>query len=429
MDKLNILVLHRMGDPKYWRAAVRDLEFMLPTYAAGHNYIVHAADLPLPQFIKDIDFHGIVLGPTFLCSRFRPRKRARVLKDYDFIRESNAFKIAMPQDDYNCSALLDEWMVRWNIDLVYAVCPDNWELLYPKYLSRQGSIKLGYTGYIPDHLIDRWKSPKPFIEREVDVSYRSNDLHQYYGKYGFIKAYLGDIFKSRVDGFGLVLDISTKTSDMIPGTMWYDFVENSRFCLATNSGSSLYDPHDEIRKKINLFIIDYPQATFEEVEQHCFPGLDGKCVFTAISPRNIEAALAKTVQIATPGDYSGILDAMEHYIPIEPDCANISDVLSMMFDHLKVSSIAEKCKESVLSVEALRLNNHVNDLILQIEDGVSEKKPRVTDGRVVEEFIRKHHEEVTHKSKYFWARQRAFNFAGNLAIRFGPKTVKRFIRE
>jgi hypothetical protein len=42
-----------MGDPRFWRMAVRDLEFMLPTYAPEHNYIVHDGNMALPDFVKE----------------------------------------------------------------------------------------------------------------------------------------------------------------------------------------------------------------------------------------------------------------------------------------------------------------------------------------------------------------------------------------
>jgi hypothetical protein len=393
-DRLNILVLHKMGDPKFWRKAVRDLEFMLPTYAPEHNYIVHAGDLPLPEFVKEIKFHGIVLGPTFLYTRSNPKAFEIALEDYDFIRTSDAFKIALPQDDYYCSALLDRWMVDWNIDLVYTVCPEHWDVLYPRYLEQCGSIRPGFTGYVSEEMICKWQTPKAFERRTIDVSYRSHTKHRNYGRLGFTKAYIGEIFRSKVHGSGLVLDISTKNSDMIPGTKWYDFVENSRFCLASISGSSLLDREGKIKSKVNAYVESHPKATFEQVERYCFPGEDGKYIFTAISPRNIEAALAGTVQIATPGNYNGIFEAGEHYIRLEPDGSNISDVLQMMRDISGVSSIAKRSKEAILAVDTLRFKNHVSNLIRQIGDGVSTKKTRGTSEESMARFITRYRNEV-----------------------------------
>src|SRR4051812_43055255 len=125
-----------MGDPRSWRTAVRDLELILPTCAPGHDYIVHAAELPLPEYVKALPFQGIVLGPTFLCARYEPNVLAGVIRDYDFIRSSDAFKIALPQDVYDCSAILDRWMVDWQIDRVYSPHgAATWPVLFPSYSS------------------------------------------------------------------------------------------------------------------------------------------------------------------------------------------------------------------------------------------------------------------------------------------------------
>ena len=75
----------------------------------------------------------------------------RVFDDYDysFIKDSHACKIALPQDDYDCSEILDEWMTNWRIDRIYTICMDHWEEVYPKSIGKI-DIQKGYTGYISD---------------------------------------------------------------------------------------------------------------------------------------------------------------------------------------------------------------------------------------------------------------------------------------
>ena len=55
---------------------------------------------------------------------------------------------------------------------------------------------LGYTGYISEEMIKYWENPKNHNERTIDVSYRSHWKHANYGQLGFIKAYIGDLFKT-----------------------------------------------------------------------------------------------------------------------------------------------------------------------------------------------------------------------------------------
>ncbi len=412
-DRLNILVLHMMGDPRYWRTAVEDLEYMLPTYAPHHNYIVHAVEYPLPDYIKDIQFDGIVLGPTFLCCR-HTKLLQKILPVYDFIRTSDAFKIAMPQDDYHRSAILDRWMVDWNVDLVYSVCPDHWSILYPNYI-KKGTIKLGYTGYISNSWINYWSNPKPFEKRSIDISYRAKKSPPYAGSMGYLKGNIGDIFKAKVNNSKLILDISTERKDMIPGIKWHEFLENSKFCLATNSGSSLHDPEGLIHSKIKHYLAKYPKASFEEIERNCFFGEDGKHIFTAISPRIIEAALAETIQIAIPGQYSGILESAEHYIPLENDCSNVPDILSIMKHPEQMSLIAKKCKEAILSIDNLRFDHHVKQIIETIKNGTVSKRIPPSKQNEINRYIEKYNFEINKQNKHFWYKKRVINQAINLA--------------
>ena len=150
---------------------------------------------------------------------------------------------------------------------------------------------------------------------------------------------------------------------MIPGENWYEFVENSKFCITPNSSNNLLDPYGDIQERVYEYQQKYPQAQYNEIEQHCYPGIDGKYDFTCISPRVIEAALAETVQLAVPGSYSGILKPMEHYIPLMVDCSNVDEVYAMINDKKLVREIAVNCKKTILNHSGLRAKEHVKNTI------------------------------------------------------------------
>ena len=421
---MTILTLHRMGDPRSWRTAVRDLELMLPTCAPEHDYIVHAAEMPLPDYIRNLRFDGIVLGPTFLCSRFDPRLFEQVQQEYAFIRDSTAFKIALPQDDYDCHAILDRWMIDWRIDSVASPCPrDTWPVLYPSY-SSTGNLTAGYTGYVSDAWVDAWRSPRPFESRTIDVSYRARKLPPNFGRIGYLKGVIGDRFAAQPAVRGLRLDISTDPNDVMAGAEWHRFLENSRFCLTTTSGSSLLDPEGQIRSRVERYLIEHPEAPFDEVEDHCFKGDDGKYAFTALSPRHIEAALAGTVQIGTPGNYSGLLAADTHYIPIEPDCSNAADVTATMRDRGRVAEIAAASKAAILDCAELRSTHRAAQLIQMIAAGANKddrRMPADEAGRIV---IR-YRAEAAAWSAAFWKRQRVVAKLRAAAVALGARRIKR----
>jgi hypothetical protein len=426
MSRMNVLVLHQMGDPRYRREAVRALEYMIPESRNDVNCIVHDAGIPFPKYLRDIDYHLIVLGPTFLCNRYDPKALARTLAHYDFIRESSACKVALPQDDYDCSKILDDWMVHWKIDRVYSVCPDKWEILYPGYLIK-GEISLGYTCYISDSWLDRWSKPKPHNHRSIDISYRASKLPANFGQLGNLKGDIARRFQESLPRNDLRLDISVDPKDMIPGSRWHYFLEDSKFCLSTPSGSSLLDPNGEFRAKVMHYTLSHPQAQFQEIAQHCFGDADGKYIFSAISPRNIEAALAETVQIATYGPYSGLMSPMEDYILLAEDCSNIHDVLRLMADTSYVKKIKSRCKESVLSAPRLRRTVIVNEIIEFAQSIVTERKLSPGDQAKTEQLLKRYASEIKGLAWRHWLRYRFRGGLRSVAIKLGARHVQRWL--
>ena len=393
---LNILVLHRMGNPKNRREAVQTLECMIPQSLGydRHNFVIHDASLPFPAYLQDVEYHLVVLGPTFLCFRHFPKKYSEILENYSFIKDSSSCKIALPQDEYDSSEILDDWMVDWNIDIIYSVCHEKKSSFYLK-ASQSCQILPGYTTYIPDFWIDRWKDPKKHKQRSIDVSYRTHngDINRCYLR--TLKYEIADRFKRAVMAAkpSLSLDISNKLSDHIPGVMWHDFLSDSKFCLATPSGSSLIDPRTIFRRKVESFMRENPSASYDEVESNCFSNLDKKDYYTAISPRNVEAALAETIQIATPGTYSGMMKPGIHYISLEENCDNIDEVFECMEDMTLVEKIGKEAKEQILSEPRLRQNVIVDEIIDMTGEIISQRKVNGSSFHKVKALIERYYTE------------------------------------
>lgn len=393
VPRLNVLALHQMGDPRYWREAVRSLEFMIQDCRPELNCIVHDCAYPLPEYLRELDYHLILMGPTFLCNRYREENLQRTRENYRFIAQSKACKVALPQDDYDCSAILDDWLNDWAVDRIYTVCPDKWHILYPKCTANR-EILLGYTGYVSEEWLESWKKPKPRRARTLDVSYRASKLPANFGSLGALKYRIADRFlKALGKGSRLKTDISIRFEDMIPGKQWHDFMNDSKCCLTTPSGSSLLDPHNNIRKCVEKFVLHNPNAEFEEIEAHCFPGLDKQHVFSAISPRNIEAALAETVQLAMPGNYSDLMEPDTDYVRLEEDCSNIQDVLKTIGDSKKCKSIADRCKEKILAQPRLRRANMVQEIVDFGARIASERRIPETNQNKVDKAFRKYQKD------------------------------------
>lgn len=421
---MNILCLHRMGDPNNWLESVRSLEYMFAETRYDLNVIIHDDHIPFPSYMKDIDYDLIVLGPTFLNNRYFPKKLKSVFFNFEFIKYSNACKIALPQDEYDCSEILEDWLIDWGVSFVYSVCLGNWSSLYPR-LSKKGIIRLGYTGYISQNWIDSWRSPRPIELRTTDVSYRASKLPANFGSLGQLKWEIADKFSKGVNGLSeMSLDISIDPKDLIPGKQWHYFLENSKFCLTTASGSSLLDPRGDIRFCVNRFIARKPKASFSEIETKCFPGKDNKIRYTSLSPRNIEASLAETVQIATPGTYSGLMQPYDHFIPLVEDCSNMTEVIKMMGDKSQVQKIQKKCKESILSEPRLRRKNIVNEIINVAEDHLSNHQRGIAvDQGHVKSTIDRYKSEIKKIENSYFRRRRFLLKVREVVFNLGGRKI------
>lgn len=352
MSRLNILILHRLGPVRLAPLFLQRHVFSLSTYFPEHNYIYHDTHLPLPGYIRDASFDAIILDVTFLCVRWAGDAVYNDIKtEFSFVRNSGALKIAFPQDEYDCHKILDDWMCEWNVDVLYSVISSHWDILYPRF-HKVGEIRLGYTGYIDEEIIKI--APKPFASRAIDVGYRARKLPPYFGRIGEIKGAIGEAFSRRAKFFSLKTDIVVGDAGTLLGQSWLDFINNCKFTLGSNSGSSLLDPYGDIQRKVRSYILANPGADFLEVEENCFKGDDGLHAFTAISPRVFEAGLLESCQILVKGDYSHVISPWEHYIPIESDASDFTVVYEAMRDPVLVERLRKNCREALLSFDGLR---------------------------------------------------------------------------
>lgn len=398
----SVLVLHRMGNPA-----------LVPAFLPGHMRSIerawrdgaclfHDVSLPLPAWVRSMPFEAVLLDVTLLATRWMGHAvHEPIRRDYAFVRDLPAMRIAFPQDEYDCSAILDEWMCDWKVDLVVSVIDGHREVLYPAF-HRLGRIETGFTGYVDEALIDR--SWTPWSRRPIDIGYRAKRLPPYFGRLGELKWTIGRDVAERARDSGLALDIRVGDGHALPGAAWIDFVGSCRAMLGTPSGSSLLDPQGDVQRRVRAFLRDRPGAPFDEVERACFPGLDGRHVFSAISPRAIEAALAGTAQLLVDGNYSGVLRAGEHFLSLSADAGNLKDVLEAMRDESAVAAMLRRCREAVLSEPRLRRPHRdawLRSLVLEhrSREGCVPQAGRVQEG------VLRYQAEIASAEQHLWRRQ------------------------
>lgn len=409
MRKLNVLLLTWLGNPKRRRKAVEELEFRLPLFAPDHNYIIHDFDYPITEELKKVDFDLIYIGPTFLCLRNKINFREILREKYGFIKDSAAVKIAFPQDDYYCSATLDEWLCYWEVDSLFTVLPSHSERFYPNYSRLNKPIFPAFTGYISEECLGKWEHTKARGERTTDISYRAFKAWPNVNRLAHVKAEFAHRFLDSYSCLknnkkGLNIDVSTDATDMIAGEAWHEFVENSKCCLTTKSGSDHQDPFGFYKAKAMEYVQEFPDPDFYEVRNYVNIADMDYGDFTAISPRNIEAGLAHTIQIAVPGEYNGIFESGVHYIPIAEDCSDLDLVFEMISDDDLTMRITKDCKEALMSVDDLRFTHHVQHVIDLTKEILASKKKLL--GSKQEQFLSAKHR--------YWEYLLSHNFKSSL---------------
>lgn len=354
-----------MGPPGTWLKGVADVELMFSTYDTENKYLAHSGRLPLPKEVAAFPFSAIIMTSTFMDRVVEHGLSGNWIRQYDFLKTTRARKIVFPQDDYWQSEVRDQFYVDWAIDEVHPVCPpDSWPELIPRYLKSGGRVAQGYTTYVTPYMRSLSLRAKPWSERHFDIVYRASRTPTAPNRLGMIKSVIGDRFLHAVGpNTELKLDISSGSGGMITGAAWHDFVGNSRAILGSNSGSSIRLRNAAIARSIAEYQLGHPGAGIEQVEREVVPPEDRGKSYTAISPRNVEAAVLGTLQILVPGLYSGILRPDEHYIPLAEDCGNVQEIAAILRDEGRCRRVVEACRERILGAAELRAERLIQEVL------------------------------------------------------------------
>jgi hypothetical protein len=335
-----VLLVYMTPHPRAVRLTIRQhldaLERLPSAWVLPYNAVNG-----IPGWLGRIDFDAVVLDTTILCMRWTPgyedwRRRS------DWIAELDALKIALPQDEYHHSDTLDEWLDDVGVTVIGTVLDDRHrDELYPR-MSKKAAFYELLTGYIDESAADRLRPRlQPLRGRELDLVYRARNLPYWLGSHGQLKHVIGEAVAERAPAHGLRADISTRQAQTVLGDAWLDFMAGGRATIGAESGSSTLDRRGELSIHLDELLTENPELTFEEYAQHMPLGWDDY-EFFAISPRHLEAVVTKTAQILVEGNYSGVLEAHRHYVPVRRDLSDLDDALEAARDHALLESLAEQ---------------------------------------------------------------------------------------
>lgn len=343
--RILVLYWHRESIDKM-RAGIRHHLRALEHSKVKYEILYYNTVSGAPEWLRHLNFDVVVMHTTFLCMRwsylFYHWKWV-----HRWIRDLECVKIAMPQDEYDHSEILDEWLYEWGVSVIFTNFDEcNRKILYPIMHDKADFYKC-FTGSIDENVARQYEERLlPIEERPNDIIYRATNLPYWFGSHGQLKHRIADVVREHAQAHGLKCDISTRQEDTIVGDRWLDFLASGRAVIGCESGSSVLDRRGEIQAQIRNLLRENPGLSFEEVSERLAKGWDDYRFF-AISPRHFESVITKTCQVLVEGCYDGVLEPEKHYIPLKRDFSNIDDVLEKVRDDRYVKEIAERAYNDI----------------------------------------------------------------------------------
>ena len=295
------------------------------------NYSVHNVNVftGFPKNLNKITFKIIIVHYSSFSS-LSP-------KFFNYIKEQkNSIKIAFFQDEHhNCTKRFN-LINNLDIKVVYTMLEKDYHYIYRDNTNAE-MIYHNLTGYVDDGLVSVANSLyKKIDQRKIDIGYRARPLPFYMGKGAQEKTRIAEEFNNRLFDSKLVLDVKTKEKDRIYGKAWHHFIANCKGMLGVEAGTSIFDIDGKAEKACEEYLLNNPNALFEEVHNAVLKPFEDKIFYRTISPRIFEASAFKILMILFEGEYNGIIKPYVHYLPLKDDFSNFNEIINILINEKKL---------------------------------------------------------------------------------------------
>lgn len=310
-----------------------DVRYVHATHQAQMNFDFNDFDVLIHNYCARLCFDGYV--------------------STDYERAVTAFrglKIAVVQDDYDRTIALHRAIRRLGFHVVLtSIQSDFWHLVYPKWQVPGVRLVQALTGYVPANRPVPDEEILPLRERPHLIAYRGRDIGAKYGRLGFEKYEIGRRMIEICEEQNIPHNIGMDDASRIYGDDWYRFLGSSRTMLGSESGSNAFDFDEVIENRLSEFAaVQGRAATYPELAEFLEP-LESPFDVGQISPRVFECAMMRTPMILFRGQYSGAIEPGIHYIPLEKDFANATDVLSRLRDLDFLQGFADRAYDHLIA--------------------------------------------------------------------------------
>lgn len=333
------------------RSTVEDHLLAFRRYSGRRVFHLNARVQEVPRHIMRRRFDLIVFQTTFLSNRWAPELFEEMLRRVAPLKTLSGVRVAMPQDEFLRSKLLCDFIDEFDIDVVFSVAPESeWPKIYPTVDRERVRFERVLTGYLDDRTLERIEQIVAATPaHDVDVGYRAWRGAPWLGRHGTLKGTIADAVDARGPRHGLRLDVSTRDEDTLLGDDWFRFLARCRYTVGIEGGASVLDFDGAIKERTDRYVAEHPGADYDEIEEACFPGEDGKLALFAISPRHLEACATRTCQVLVEGDYNRVLEPGRHYLELRSDLSNLDEVLDSLGDEARRERIVEAAYRDVVA--------------------------------------------------------------------------------
>lgn len=310
-------------------------------FLGSNVYYLHVTHGSVPQV--DLNIFDCVL--ISYCARlcFPGYVSASFLSQ---LRDYKGVKAVFVQDEYDYVNNEISALRTISPHIIFTCVPkEQVPLVYPQDLFPETQFVQVLTGYVPSNLPHLELTP--LQERPIDIGYRGRDITYRYGALGDYKYRVGSEFLSHPNSHSLELDIRMDESSRIYGDKWFSWLGMCKTTLGSPSGSNIFDFDGSIAEAFK-----YADGNVNQVPKDILDSialLDNKFDMGQISPRVFEATSMGCALIMVRGSYSGILSPGVHYLPIDLDFTNLSEIIDSVKDVQLLASIAKRAQYDLLT--------------------------------------------------------------------------------
>ena len=288
--------------------------------------------------------YGVVIIHYSICILIRDYVPRYLRKS---LRAFKGIKIQVIQDEYRWVNRMMREMVHLGIDgILSLVDKDKLDRVYHLPELKDVLKVSSLAGYVSNEWVGL-DSP-PTASRSKHLIYRGNHLPYWLGHAAREKTTLTERYLENLDGRDLVIDLSSDPKDRIYGEDWLGFMQSGKAVVGLEVGRAFLISTSRPRKRSPAFCPRTPEPPMNRSMRDSFRRSRESVDYRMITPRSFESIAMKTVQVGYEGEYSGILRAREHYIPLKRDFSNANEVCGLLKDDEYLQKMADHAYREVI---------------------------------------------------------------------------------